>query len=117
MRTSPTKLCVIDPVPQHNVKANGQLARYRHFGHCDALAKGQAAIRPTQSRIVPAGNLRGFDQKKTQQAITLFGQVAETLPSGAGIFFRDQPHLASHVPRVREAFDRTQHQHRAQCGE
>ncbi len=40
MRTSPTKLRVIDLVPQHDVKRDGQLARHRHLGRSHAFAKG-----------------------------------------------------------------------------
>ena len=44
MRTSPTELLIIDPVAQHDIKADGQLAGDCHFGHRSPLAKDQASI-------------------------------------------------------------------------
>ena len=100
MRTAPTKLCVIDLVPQHNVKANGELAGHRHFGYRGAFAKCQAAISPLQSRVVPAGGLGRFDQEKSQQAIALLGQVPKALLATAGFLLRDQPQVTGQVPEI-----------------
>src|SRR5512135_567264 len=108
MRTAPTKLRVINLVPQHNVKANRQFTRYRHFRQSGAFAERQTAIRPLQSRIVTAGGLRGLDQKKAQQAIALFGQVPKALAPAAGILYRNQADVAGDVLGVGEAFNGTE---------
>ncbi len=52
---SPTKCLVIDPVPQHDVKADGQLARDGDFGNCRTLAKRQAPPRHTAGERCPGG--------------------------------------------------------------
>ena len=97
MRTSPTKLLIIDSIAQHDEEADGQLPCHRHFGQRHPFAKGQATIRPAQSGVVPAGGLCGFDQQPAQQAIALFGQVPEALSSRAGIFLRNQPQVTGQV--------------------
>ncbi len=108
MRTSPTKLRVIDPIAQHDVKVNGQLARHGDLGRSRAFAKRQATVDAPQSGIKAAGGLRRLDQEKAQQAIALFGQVTEALPSAAGRFLRNQPHVAGDVLGVGKTFHRSE---------
>jgi len=40
MRSSPTKLLVIDSVSQHDLEPDGQLAGDGDSGHCPAFAEG-----------------------------------------------------------------------------
>jgi len=113
-RTSPTEFFVIDLITQHDVEPDGQLARHGHLGGSSSSTKGQAAVGAPQSRIEPAGGLRGLDQQKAQQTIALLGEPAKVLSPAAGFFLRNQSHIAGDVLGVREALHRSQDQHRAQ---
>src|SRR5439155_843089 len=108
-RTSSNKLGIIDLIAAQDVEANGQLARHRRARLGPSVPEGQAPVILLQLRIVAASGWSGLDQQEAQQSAALLGQMAEVLPSAAGIFAGNQPQVTGHLLAVGEALDGPQH--------
>jgi len=66
LRTAPTEFFVIDLIAQQDIEPENQLARYGRLGRSSSLAKGQATVGTSPSRIESAGGLPRLDQQKVR---------------------------------------------------
>src|ERR1700716_2808876 len=82
---------------QHPVKSHGQLARRRHLGHCFRLLMAAMLILFAKLRIKTNGGLRGFDQQHPQQAIALFRDRSQVLPSARRMLARNQTQITRYL--------------------
>ena len=110
MRTSPTRLCIIGPLSQHDEGQDGQLAGDGHSGRHRTFAERRAAIGLLQPRVEASGGPGGFHQQEPHQTIAVLGQVPKALPRGTGNFCRNQAQVAGQVALVGETVHSTEHQ-------
>src|ERR1700751_2221819 len=103
-----TELLVIDLVTQQDPESDSQLSCGCHFRFPQTFLHQLVLIKTLQLRILANCMSHRFAPQKTKKRIPLFAQTAQSLPASAGVFARDQSHIAGYCLSIYEPLRLTQ---------
>ncbi len=102
---------VVAVVAQHTVEPQNELAGHGDDSDGMIFCGSEMKVEAAQMLIAANGVVSGFDEQEAQQAVALFGNVAETLGIAAGMFSRIEAAVGGDAPRAIEARDRIERVH------
>src|SRR5207302_5861531 len=94
VRTELLQLAVVPALSPHPVQMHRQLTGHRYFRNLSATTHGEVEELTAPLRVAAHRDLRRFHQQKTQQHVALLADVSQTTAVAAGVFLRNQPHVA-----------------------
>jgi hypothetical protein len=95
--TAPTtELLVINLVSQQDPEPDPQLSCGRYFRFPQTLLHHLVLVKTLQLHILANRMPHRFTPQKTKKRIPLFTQSPQSLPASAGVFARDQSHIAGY---------------------
>ena len=110
VRTELFKLTVIPALTPHPVQVNRQLSGHRYLRDLPSSAHGQVEELAAPLGLTAHRDLRRFHQQEPQQRVALFADMSQTSPIAAGLFRRNQTHIASDLFPAVESFWSSDHQ-------
>src|SRR5712691_11800379 len=113
---TPSELCVIDLITQHDVTANEKFPGGGGFGFGPPPPRGQALIETLQVVVLFDRRMRGFDQQVAQHARAGFADPQEMFALGRRAFHGFEPGISSHLPLIAKAADRPERVHHTERG-
>src|SRR5437867_11652729 len=113
---TPSELCVIDLITQHDVTADEQFPGGRGLGFWPPATLGQALIETLEVIVLFDGRMRGFDQQVAQHARAGFADAQEMFALSRRTFHWFEPGISSHLPLIAKAADRPQRMHHTERG-
>jgi hypothetical protein len=110
VRTELNELTVIPALAPHPVQVHCQFARHGYLRDLSPSAHGQVEKLTAPLRLAAYRDLRRFHQQKAKQRVALFTDVSEASPITAGLFRRNQTHLARDLLAAAKTFWCSNHQ-------
>ena len=109
-----TELLVINLVTQQNPESDPQLSCDCYFRFPQTFLHHLVLVKTLQLRILANRMTHRFTPQKTKKRIPLFTQSPQSLPPSAGVFARDQSHIAGYCFSIHEPLRLTQKGFRCQ---
>ena len=109
VRTELFKLTVVQTLTPHPVQMNRQFSGHRYFRNLPSSAHREVEEPAAPLWLAPYCDLRRCHQQKAQQHVALLADVSQSAPIAAGLFRRNQPHVAGDLFAAVKTFGRSDH--------
>ena len=109
-RTELFELTVVPALAPHPVQMHCEFACHGYLGDLPSPPHREVKELTSPLHLAAYRDLRRFHQQEAKQRVALLADVSEASPVTAGLFRRNQTHLASDLLPARKSFGSANHQ-------
>src|SRR5271166_2575963 len=117
VRTELYELAEVSALAPHPVQMHRQFSGHRHLGDLPSTTHGNMEELAAPFGLAAHRDLRRFHQQEAQQHVALLADVSESASIPAGLFRRNQTHIAGDLLAAVKTFGSSDHQLESQCRE